>query len=271
MAENNPNPNPAPNPNPNPNPNPAPDAWMTGFSDDDKGYVQTKGFKDPKTILDSYRNFEKLKGLPAERLLELPQSLTAPEMSAVWEKLGAPKEAKEYTFDIPKEISDEKMGEWAKETFHKLKVPRGMAEGFAKALVERQTARSKEEQANFEHKVLQEADALKKEWGQAYDQNQNIASQAALKFEVDKETLATFGRIMGPAKAMKFFHKLGQGLGEGIFVQGNGGNQNTITGEQARSEIKRLIVDTDFQRRLATKDHDSVERWNRLNVQAAGG
>jgi len=47
--------------------------WYAGIADEGlRGYVQTKGFKDPGALAESYRNLEKLQGVPQERLLKLP-------------------------------------------------------------------------------------------------------------------------------------------------------------------------------------------------------
>ena len=262
---------PTPNPNPNPAPNPTPQPWTASLDADLQGYVTTKGFKEPKDVVESYRNFEKLQGVPKERLLALPESLEGDAMNPVWERLGAVKEAKEYKFEIPKDHADEKFGEWTKEVFHKLKVPRSMAEKFAEEFNARQAAGLTEQQASLQARVQEEHNSLKKEWGGAYEQNESIANQAAQKFGLIKEDIEALGASMGPYKAMKFLHKLGQGIGEAPFVtNGQPGNQ-VPTPQQAQNEIKSLIKDTDFSRRLRAGDVDAKNKWDRLHKFAFQG
>src|SRR5690606_18358521 len=68
--------------------------WTSGFSDDLKGFVQNKGFKDPASVLDSYRNLEKLMGTPKERLLRLPENMDdANAMGEIYTRLGRPQTA----------------------------------------------------------------------------------------------------------------------------------------------------------------------------------
>ena len=239
--------------------------WTDGMADDMKSYVTTKGFKEPKDVIESYRNFEKLQGVPKERLLALPESLEGDAMNPVWERLGAVKEAKEYKIEIPAEHIDDKFGEWTRDTFHKLKVPRGMAEGFAKAFNERQAQLLKTEKEGFASKVQEEQLAIKKEWGAAYAQNEGIANQAAKKFGLSKEDVIGLGVALGPAKAMKFLHKLGEGTGEATFVASNASPAGALTPNQAQLEIKALIKDTDFARRLQSGDVDAKNRWNKLH------
>src|SRR3990167_5151188 len=245
--------------------------WTDGLGDDLKGYVQTKGFKEPKDVLESYRNFEKLQGVPKDRLLALPESLEAKEMAQVWERLGAPKESKEYNIEIPKEHCDEKMAEWAKETFHKLKVPRAMAENFVKEWNARQLSTVNDMLESKKVEITNEHNNLKKEWGSAYEQNEKIANQAALKFGLSKEEVQGLASSMGATKAIKFLHKLGEGIGEAKFIDGNTAPTGVLTPDQAKSQIKQLYTDSDFSRRLQTGDVDAKNKWNRLHQMASPG
>jgi len=247
-------------------------SWLDGLGDDQKSWVQNKGFKDPKELLESYQNFEKLQGIPKERLLRLPESLEDDvSMAPIWEKLGRPKEAKEYDFDIPKELGDEKMADWAKEQFHKWGVSRRAAEGFVRAWNSRQEMLNKEFTENRTTEAHNQQEALKKEWGGAFEQNKNIAQAAADKFGLTTEEGQALGKLMGPAKAMKFLHKLGAGLGEADFVSGNGSRPGQVTPSQARSEINKLMNDTDFRRRLSSGDVDAKKKWDTLHQQASPG
>ncbi len=246
-------------------------SWVDGLGDDLKGYVATKGFKEPKDVVDSYRNFEKLQGVPKERLLALPESLEGETMTPVWERLGAVKEAKELSIDVPKELADEKFSDFLKDTFHKLKVPRQMAETFAKEFVTRQKSLMEAEAADTKQAVATQFNDIKKEWGAAFEKNQNIANAAANKFGLTMDEVKALGASMGPAKALKFLHKIGEGLGEGTYIDGNNAGSDAMTPLQAKSEIKALIRDTDFQRRMAAKDLDSIKKWNRLHEFADKG
>ena len=245
--------------------------WTASLGDELKGYVQTKGFKEPKDVLESYRNFEKLQGVPKERLLHLPESMESAEMAAVWERLGKPKEAKEYTFEIPKEHGDEKLAETMKEVFHKNNVPRAQAEGVVKAWNEYQATRIKEQTDAMNAEIVKQDGDLKKEWGNAYDQNKNIVDQAALKLGLKEDQLRALGAAMGPAAAMKFLHKLGQGIGEDGFKAGNTRASGELTPAMAQAEIRQLRSDVEFSRRLQSKDSDATNKWNRLHQQAFPG
>jgi hypothetical protein len=249
--------------------NPQPPSWTESLDDDLRGFVQNKGFKEPVDVLNSYRNLEKLVGAPKERLLTLPEKEDDENWNQVWNRLGTPEKADDYQLEMP-ENADEKLAQWAKETFHQLKVPKGMAEGFIKAWNERVSGESTEMKEAIEAKIKQDEESLKKEWGAAYEKNTNIADQAARKFELTKEELTGLSQIMGPAKAMKFLHKLGQGVGESQFVGGDSTN-DAMTPEQARGEIANLMNDGDFRTRLQNGESSAKQKWDRLHKYAYPG
>ena len=248
-----------------------PKGWTDGFDTDLKSYVDNKQFKTPKDALESYRNLEKLMGAPKERLLTLPEKMDSPEANAIWERLGAHKDANEYKFDTQKEVEDKELEAWAKETFHKLKMPRQMAEGFMKALDARTLTDLKSMAENNQLLAKQESDGLKKEWGAAFEQNKNIADNAATKFGFSNDEIKSLGAALGPAKAMKFLHKLGASVGEDSFVVGNTVESKMLTPAQAQNQIKELMKDTDFTRRLSNKDMAAKEKWNKLHEFAFPG
>lgn len=248
--------------------------WTSALSDDLRGFVQTKGFAEPKDVVESYRNLEKLHGVPKERLLALPEKMDGPEASAVWERLGKPKEAKEYKIEIPKEYADEKFSSFIQETALKLNMPRSMAEGFAQAFNERQKAAIEESQNNIQMKVTEEKNSLQKEWGSAYEQNKGIVDQTIRKLGLSADEVKAFGGSLGIAKTMKMLHKLGEGLGEATYIDGGSGGgsgMKLLSPDSARVAIKELMKDTDFTRRLSNKEVDAVKKWDNLHKQAYPG
>jgi hypothetical protein len=81
-------------------------SWLDALDADGKNYVSKKGFKEPKDVLQSYINLEKLHGVPQDRLLKLPETLEGDDAAPLWEKLGKPKEASEYTFELHESVGD---------------------------------------------------------------------------------------------------------------------------------------------------------------------
>ena len=95
-------------------------SWLPGATEDMVGYVKNKGWTDPKQVLEGYQNLERMRGVPADRLLTLP----APDADqaardAFFDKLGRPKEAAGYEFSIGADGQDGGWNDHLKQTFHK--------------------------------------------------------------------------------------------------------------------------------------------------------
>lgn len=247
----------------------APASWFGTFNDDNKGYVQNKGFKDAETLLTSYRNMEKLIGAPQERVLKLPEKADDPEWGGVYDRLGRPKDAKEYKLG---EMATGKLGEWARSTFHELGLTASQAEKFATKWNEFSGASSTEAETALNHKSQQEETELKSQWGGAHDQNIEIARRGASEFGMTNDQVDQLQKVMGYKGTMTFLHSIGAKVGESNFDGGSGGgNKNMrLTPEAAKSEINRLGADPEFAKKFLSKDAEAMERMSTLHKMAAG-
>lgn len=251
---------------------PAAGDWTASLSPDLKGYVQTKGFKDTTAVLESYRNFEKMQGVPQDRLLKLPESMDSDEGRAILQRLGLPKEAKEYGLKpLQGKEADQPMYDKLSESFHKAGLTRTMAEKLMNDMISQRDTemKTRADQGAIDQKNAN--DSLVKEWGAAYEQNKQIANQAATTLGLTQEQATALGQAMGPAAAMKLLHKLGTATGEHNFVGGNGGGNGIMTPQAAQSKITELISDKGFYQRLVARDVDAVKQWDGLHKMAAGG
>lgn len=251
-------------------PQPASD-WTAGLNDEMKGYVQNKGFKDPASVLDSYRNYEKLMGVPKERIAKIPEKDDdAAGWDEVYNKLGRPLKPEEYKIEsFGGEKNDEVTG-WAKKTFHELGLTRKQAEAFA-AKLDGYTSETMKSQTLQEQAAVEKAQSdLKREWGSNYDQNLKVAKFAATKFGLKPEVVEAIEKVAGFPETMKFFQSLGATVGEHSFVGGDSaGAPGRMTPEGARSRIQELIQDSDFARRYTSGDSKAVEEMNNLHVLAS--
>jgi len=245
--------------------------WTTGLDDGKRGYVQTKGFKDVGSIVDSYQNLEKLMGAPKERLLKLPEKSDAPEWNEIYDRMGRPKTANDYKFATPAN-SDEGFVNWAKETFHK----NGLTQKQAETLINGYNELNKSRETEYTNQVSRQHEndlkALKSEWGAAYEQNANIVDQAAVKFGLDSEVIQGLKEAMGPAGAMKFLHNIGSKIGEASFVGSNSpeGFSGALTPQQASYKIQEMMKDSEFKRRLMSGDTEAKSTWEKLHRMKVG-
>lgn len=243
--------------------------WFSGFSDDLKGYVQTKGFKGPDAVADAYRNLEKVVGAPPERIVKLPEKLDDQSLMPIFDRLGRPQKADGYNIK-PEKGGDDKFVEFAQGMFHEAGLTKSQGEKLAAKWNEYIENQNKGFLEQHNAKVMQENEALKKEWGMAYEKNVDVGRNAIAKFGVDKETLDKLESVMGFSGLMKFAHSLGQGLGEDQFVSPSSktGGFGVMSPAQAQERIKRLGQDREWVNRYSSGGLAEKDEMDRLMKMA---
>ncbi len=244
--------------------------WTAGFSEETRGYVQKKGFKDVSALADSYINLEKLHSAGPDRLLKLPESMDAPEAAAVWEKLGKPKDAKGYGLQVP-EKGDAKLTEWFGDSALKNNLTANQAQGMMKAWNERQAAVVAQTIENQKIAMAQNTEKLKTEWGAAYEKNMNLAKSGAIALDLDAASIDLLGNTIGTERLFKQLSKIGAGVGESSFVSGRPAADGTVTPEQARSELKNLFQDRAWVQKYTSGDSEAKKRMEHLQKMASPG
>lgn len=221
--------------------------WTDSFDPDTKEYVAQKGFADPKAVLESYRNLEKLRGVPQERLLKLPETSDAPEWNDVWNKLGKPATPEGYGIQ-PKDPAHPEFTNWAKDTFLKHNLTAQQGQELVKEFSAFTEAQEAAELAKHTAAVQEQVGSLKREWGGAYQQNVNRAQAAYRQLGIPDAAIDSLERSIGFDGVMKLFSELGSKVGEASFISGDGaqsfGEGSILTPDQANARIKALKQDT---------------------------
>lgn len=249
---------------PNPANEPAPTDWHSGLSEELKGYVANKGFKDPASVVDSYRNLEKLIGVK-DKLLQVPDNLgDAKAMEEVWKRLGRPEKPEEYGI----KAENEKFAKWYTETAHKLGLNRNQAEALFKEYDAFAQAEQSQSEAAFKAETEKLISDIKTKWGAAYDQNINVAKQAASQFGLDAEMVNKLEGALGFGKTMELLHSIGSKLGEPDFTAGKPlAEGKALTPAQARDRINQLINDKDWSQKYingGVQERQEMERLNKM-------
>lgn len=248
---------------------PAPTDWHAGLSDDLKGYVSTKGFKDPASVVDSYRNLEKLIGVK-EKLLQVPDNLGDEKaMADVWKRLGRPEKAEEYGI----KAENEKLGKWYAETAHKLGLNRNQAEALFKSFDEYAKAEAMEIENQTKANSEKLVNELKTKWGAAYEQNLAVAQSAAKQFGITPEQVSQLETVMGFQPVMELLNNIGAKIGEPDFVGGTGAKgfgTKVLPPAQARERINQLMQDSEWSKRYINGDMQARNEFENLNKWAIG-
>jgi hypothetical protein len=241
---------------------PAPAAafdWkIAGFDDADLSLVTERQWKSPKDVFTSYKNLEKLTGVPPERLVKLPTDNDPAAWNDVFTKMGRPVDAKGYELPIPEGDKGE-FAATAAGWFHDA----GLSKSAATKIATQWNAhvvtvtKAQKEVAAATH--LKETTELKGEWGDKFDANCVIVDKAAAAFGMDANQIAALKSSMGPKGAMKFLHNLGSRIAveENQFVSGDRTPSSAFAGmtpDTAIAKIAQLKSDKNFVRMWNSTD-----------------
>lgn len=246
-----------------------------------KAWADSKGWtKDTDTgiVADSYRNLEKLFGADkAGRTVVLPKDETdKAALDTIFDKLGKPKEAKEYEIEIP-EGADPTFANTAKDWFHKNNLTKAQAKGitdlYKAAELDAVTAQTE--------RHATEVEGLQTEWGAEFDKKVEIGKAAVKAAGLTEQHTLAIEKALGPASAAKMFEFFGRN-----YVEANppGNEQRTtpsfanMNPAQASAKIDQLYQDQNFMARYNHHDPkvrasamEEMEALSRLAVNAKAG
>jgi len=244
--------------------------WRSGFDEDSSAFVDNKGWENPSSMLESYRNLEKLAG-GNKNVLELPGVDADPEtMDRFYNKLGRPEQADGYSFELP-EGGDNDMFDWFREKAYS----QGLSDNQAKNLFNEFNQMSEGRIESMQNEMRQRGENditdLKREWGRDYDKNVDSGKRAVSALGYDEQALSGLEERMGTAEMLKLFSNIGAKMGEDSFIEGNnndGGFGQSAAG--ARQQLSELRTDTAFMDKYMNGDRDAVAKMTRLMEKAHG-
>lgn len=250
----------------------APKPWYatTLTKSENQGYAETKGWTDPDAAIESYRNLEKLRGVPADRLLTIPESLDDAEaMKPIIARLGLapPEKADDYGL-ITMEGVDPDFAKVAQDWMFEANLTPKQAKMMAEKQVAYMAARAAEEetarvQANEAEFVL-----WRTENGPRHDAVLESARRAGRLAGFTAEQIATLESQVGAAGVMKAFARIGDMLGESTFIRAEDKPGFSLSPAGAQSQIATLRSDKDFVAKLQSGDAQAKEKWTRLHQLA---
>lgn len=257
-------------------------SWYEGMDPADIGYLENRGWKDlpakeaTQEAIKAYRNAESRLGIPPEQVVRWPKDNTdAENWAAVRERLGVPKEAKDYDFSTVKlnegETLEARFTDWARETAATLQLPKDAAPRLVESVRAYNAAQAAEAATVAQGQATQEEAKLRANWQANYDGNLLVAKNAAAALGVSKEAVDAMAKAgVGYADSMEMFRKIGAQLGEDKFVRPLNGAEGIKTREGAVAELQELKADQAAAKRYMDGDAAEVRKWNALHVIISG-
>lgn len=239
-------------------------SWTDGFDEDTNAYVENKGWKDPADLLSSYKNLEKFAG-GSKNLVEIPgEDADVDRLGQFYNKLGRPESPDNYKLDVP-DGYDNEIVDWYKNTAHEL----GLSDKQANQLFQKWNENvSQKEQAMQQETNRQQEQAiqdLRKEWGQAYENQIDAGRRAVNALGYDQEQLNNMEDKLGTAEMLKLFAQVGSKMGEDSFAGSErSGGSFGLTPAAARQQISDLKLDSGFMGKYTNGDKDAIAKMQKL-------
>lgn len=247
-------------------PSAPPITWLDGADETTVGYVQNKGWSDPKQVLDGYRNLEKLLGADkANNAVIVPRADAKPEeWGAVWDRMGRPTAPDGYKGieNASPELQKAMFGK-----FYELGLSKTQGESVAQWISELGTQNQSQAQAEAQARFQQEDQAIKTEWGAAYTQNLAQAQAAARGLGLDAESIDKMSNALGHKATMSLLQKIGSRMTEDSFVSGERTETfgNALTPGQAKAQIQNLMQDRDFTKQYLAGNQEAKAKMEALH------
>lgn len=273
--------------------------WYDGLNlqDEDVGFIQNRGYDNVSSILNNVRDFEKMKGVPANQLLKLPADMSQPDaLNEVYEALGRPKTPDEYgEFQFPESYKesigdkadalkgalDPERAKWADGVAHKLGLSKAQRNALISETLVYESGLIGQMQESYEAEQQIQTEALKKEWGNAYQERSELGRRAVRGFlpeGVDKEKmLNAIEQAIGSATMLKLFANVGEATSKehAIHTGAEGDRPFGKTSEQIKADIKELSDQLmgdkdrlDNYNKQKGSDYEKMQRLNKMLAQA---
>lgn len=258
---------------------PAAPGWYEGkLSGEVLGHAQNKGWTTmtpdaaAAAAISAHHEAQRFIGHPADRLVKLPSG-PADEAGwrAVYDKLGVPADKAAYDFSGVKfadgKALDDTMTAFVRDQAAALHLPKEGATAFAQGLTKYLEGKEVAQKAESTAKVSVERDTLAKNWGNNFEVNKFVASQAAQKLGFTAEDVTALEGVVGYSKVMEAMRRVGVTLGEDKYVAGSGASAGgMMTREQAMERRGELMKDDSWVKSYLTGDAAKVKEMTALNT-----
>ncbi len=224
---------------------------------ENQGLAELKRWGSPDDAFTSYRNLERLKGVPEHELLRIPR---ADADEATWEAFHAklrPEKPDQYDLGelAPKEGQTD-----LRPLAHKYGLTQRQVKGLASELQQLTSAQLEQQAAQRAASADADVATLKSEWGPEYDANIAAAQRAAKHLGWDDATMDKLEQALGTKATLELAARLGRGLREDGMpgqTQTNGSAAAEpfgLTPQAAQVRLKQMQADPAFTARLYSPD-----------------
>ena len=163
--------------------------------------------------------------------------------------MGRPEKAEGYTLEPPKDIPPEYFREDLANDFRSWAFEAGITDKAAQTIYNKYLEKSKEE-ITAGMKAIETAKAdtekeLKKEWGDKYQPNLELANHVIREYgdQKVKDSLAAGDPVWNNPNLARFLVKIGQGMSEGSLIKGGGAGESSLDAKIAEIARNPALLD----------------------------
>lgn len=260
------------------------DPWFMnaeiGLDPETQKWVAGKNPPDLKTAIKSWSEADRV--ARDRNVLERPNPEALTDWTG-WEALGWQSDAAKYTLDSEtlKPASpdgyDQGLEAALLKAAHENRVPLFAAQAVRDAMVGYQNEALQKLEASGAEANKQLTDALKTEWGSAFDKNNELAVRAAQASGLNEDDLSTLENLMGAPALMAHFFRVGSLMSEDQLAGTNAGTAaGARTPEAAKAERLRLENDAAWMAVFKDSRHPQNEAYTQqrqrlLDIEAGQG
>ena len=218
--------------------------WKEAISEEYRSNPNIEKFTELDALAKSYINAVSMIGTDK---IPLPgKTATDEQWNEVYNKLGRPESADKYTLEFKTDVApvDENVIKGFAQNAHKLGLNNKQAQGILEFYKSTLESSAKEMSVNMESAQAESANALRSEWGRAYDDNLRKAANVAqtyLEPELLDTQLKDGSRWGDNPKIIKAFANIANLLSEDKIVGAE--SDNVLQGRDVEKEINDLIGD----------------------------
>lgn len=246
-------------------------AWNAGMTAEQLESPALQDFSSMESLAGAYLSAKSMIGRDK---IVMPQ--TDEEFGNVYDRLGRPETAGDYTFSELPEGFDENtvqlMGEdksWFAEKAHELGLSQSQAEKMFEAYAERTNGAFTTHQANTEIAQEEAVNRISEEWGTSYDTNMDMAERAVMHLGGQELLDALVKTGAGnDTTVLNAFLKMGGMMREEIGVDRSGNEANTS--DQIKDQITDLAGSKAYTDATHPDHNRSVQKMLRLNERVHG-
>jgi len=243
-----------------------------------RGVAELRKWSSPAEAVKSYTELEKMKGIPGDRILAVPEKPDDAEgWNKVYDRLGRPAKPEDYNLPVPQDFGDPEFAKAAAVKFHGMGFSQKQATDLATWWNEQQLAYITESDRTRQQEAEMDLRDLRREWGGAYEEREELAKRAVREFieplGMDADTLTLMEEAIGTANLIKLFAAVGEKLGESRYAESSPGaaaNAFGLTPDAAKARLAQLMQDKEWGSKVLKNpggpEAAEMDRLQRISV-----